>query len=245
MRAPTIIACVALAAASAAGAQQGVVHGVVHDTTGAPIPHASVTIVPDIRTRADSTGRFALRGVKPGFREIRVRRIGYTPFDATLEFKADGSDTVDAELEPSPRKLPTVVTRAERQCHRFKYEGVWCRKADSRGLVFTVEEIDELQPEFLADLVDGTKGLRVEFGLSNFGQTRFPRPIGRCVVQLLNGLPPLGGGWTPWARGAMPDIAGFEVYAPNETPPEYRFEARRGEPCWLFNVWTWDKLKTS
>ena len=245
---PSLVAAILLGTLAGAplAAQRGVVHGTVRDTSGAPVPDASVVIMPDRRARADSSGRFVLRDVKPGLHEIRVRRIGYGPYDATLRFKADGSDTVRAELPQSARKLPTVVTRAERQCQRYKYDGVWCRKADGRGLVFTVDEIDEAQPEFLADLIEGTKGLRVDFGVSSYGQTRFPRAIGRCMVTLLNGLPPLGGGWTPWARGAVDDIAGLEVYPPREIPPEYRFEARgRSEPCWLVNVWTWEKLKAS
>jgi hypothetical protein len=246
VRIPTLAALLGLLASAPLAAQRGVVHGTVRDTAGAPIPEASVVIMPDHRARADSAGRFVLTNVKPGLHEIRVRRVGFGPYDATLRFKADGSDTVRAELPASARKLPTVVTRAERQCHRYKYDGVWCRKADGRGIVLTVDEIDEAQPEFLADLIEGTRGIRVDFGASAYGQTRFPRPVGRCMVTLLNGLPPLpGNSWTPWARGATDDVAGLEVYRPNETPPEYRFEARRGEPCWLVNVWTWEKLKAS
>ena len=248
MRHETLALASLLAALSATSlaAQRTTVVGFVRDTAGHPIPEAAITILPDIRTRADSAGRFVLTDVKEGLREIRVRRMGYRPYDATIRVQGDGRDTVRAELERSPVELERGVTRAERQCQRYKYEGVRCRKADEKGLVFTIEEIDEMQPEYLADLIQGVEGLRIDFDVTSYGQTRFPRPVGRCLRQLVNGLPPLPGtSWTPWARSSVDDVAGLEVYRPTETPPEYRFEGQRGgEPCWLVNVWTWEKLKT-
>ncbi|HYD52023.1 MAG TPA: carboxypeptidase-like regulatory domain-containing protein [Gemmatimonadaceae bacterium] len=235
-----LAAAIAVVAAPLLPAQKGVVVGFAHDSAGGPIPDASV-VVADQRTRADSTGRFVVNGVKPGFREVHVRRIGYMPYDATLRLKADGSDTVRAELLLSPRRMPTIVTRATKQCKRYEYEGLMCRRADGRGIVYTIDEIDEEQPEFLADLFEGTRGVRVDLAISHYGQLRVPRAVGRCMVQLINGLHPLPG-WTPWARTSVVDVAGLEVYQPSEVPPEYRFEAHRGERCWLINVWTWDKL---
>ncbi|HYD52022.1 MAG TPA: carboxypeptidase-like regulatory domain-containing protein [Gemmatimonadaceae bacterium] len=242
-----IVACagvLGLLTGAPLAAQRGIVHGVVRDTAGAPVAMAVVTVPPDRRARTDSSGRFTLTGVRPGLREIRVRRIGYAPFDATLRLAADGRDTVRAELAPSPRRvLPPIVTRAERQCARRTYDGLLCRKADGRGLVFTVDEIDEMQPEYLADLLEHVEGLRLVYGIDSIrGPARYPRAVGRCLVQLRNGLPQMAY-WTPWARSTIDDIAGLELYRPRETPPEYRWYMRSDLPCWLLNVWTWDKLK--
>lgn len=247
MRLQTLVlaSALVLGASASLSAQKTTIVGFVRDTAGRPIPEAAITVLPGQRTRADSSGRFVLTDVKEGLREIRVRRIGFRPYDATIRVQGEGRDTVRAELESSPVELERVVTRAERQCHRYKYEGIRCRKADEKGLVFTVEEIDEMQPEFLADLLEGTEGLRIDFSVSAYGQTRFPRPIGRCIRQLINGLPQLPGTtWTPWARSSLDDVAGLEVYRPGEAPPEYRMDVLRGgESCWLVNVWTWEKLK--
>jgi hypothetical protein len=235
-----VVAC--LFSAGSVAAQRVTVVGIVHDTAGQPIPQASIVLEPDHRTRADSNGRFALTEVKTGLHALRIRRIGYRPYDAEIRIYGDGRDTIRAEMDVGPSRMPTIVTRAERMCSRYKYEGVWCRDKDGKGLVFTVEELDQEQPEWIADLLKGVPGLRVDFGVRGGWQSRFPRGFGRCVKTLLNGHES-SMGFNPWTRHAVDDIAGLEVYQPREVPPEYRHEAMRGgEQCILLNIWTWNTL---
>lgn len=227
-------------------AESGDIVGFVRDAQGAPIPNATVVVLPNQRTRADSSGRFVIENVKRGLREIRVRRIGYAAFDATIRVKADGRDTVRAELDPAPpRRLPAVVTRAERECDRFEYEGLLCRKEDGRGRVYTLDEIEELQPEYLADLLEGFQGIRVVYALDkSFGAARVPRSTEGCLVQLMNGRPNFAY-WTPWAKSSLDRVAGLEVYGPDELPPEYvRLYPRFRQRCGLIVVWTWDRIET-
>jgi hypothetical protein len=224
-------------------AQRGNVVGIVHDTAGRPIPQATVVLEPEHRARADSNGRFVFADVKAGLHALRIRRIGFRPYDAEIRIHGDARDTIRAEMEAGPSRMPTVVTRAERMCSRYKYEGVWCREKDGKGLVFTVEELDQEQPEYIADLLKGVPGLRVDFGIRGGWQARFPRGLGRCVKTLLNGRDSLVG-FNPWTNFAVDDIAGLEVFQPREVPPEYRHDAsgRGGERCILINIWTWNTL---
>lgn len=229
--------------AGSAHAQRVNLVGFVRDTAGRPVPNASVLVVPDQRARADSAGRFVVTSVKTGMQEVRVRRIGYKPYLATLHVHDDGRDTVRVELETSPVRLPALVTRAERKCAAHTYDGLVCRKADGRGKVYSVEDLDEAQPEFLADLFRDQKGFRIDFGLQGPLQTRFPRAVGRCLQLLVNGRQPIRGFYT-WSREWPEDIVGLELYLHDEVPQEYKFEAWRGaERCALVNVWTWHKLK--
>ena len=58
------------------------VRGVVSDTTGAPIPQASVglySVDGDWDTHTDSQGKFNIVGVPPGTYELEVKSPGFTP----------------------------------------------------------------------------------------------------------------------------------------------------------------------
>jgi hypothetical protein len=146
-------------------------------------------------------------------------------------------------MAASPRSLPAVVTRGKRDCAKFDYAGLRCRKADGRGLVLTIEDLDAARPEYLADLLASRPGIRVQYASSHFGPAQVPSTPGRCLVTLIAGMTSYRT-WSPWDSASVKDVVGLEVYAPHEIPPEFRYEARRGgESCWLINVWDWGTLK--
>jgi iron complex outermembrane receptor protein len=92
-----------------AEAQTGAIRGRVADSSGAPVAHASVSIVGLVaRTTTDDSGRYELRRVPGGSRTVRVRALGYRPGSSHLTL-AEGSAAVqDFSLEALPVSLAAI-----------------------------------------------------------------------------------------------------------------------------------------
>jgi hypothetical protein len=97
--------------------QTGVVRGIVRSTLGEAIPYAVVALEPGPPRRfTDDSGTFAFPGLAPGTYHLRVRQVGYKPFDTTLAVPRGGAVMVVASLEHLVVELEEirVVARASR-----------------------------------------------------------------------------------------------------------------------------------
>ncbi|GAC1685713.1 MAG: SusC/RagA family TonB-linked outer membrane protein [Gemmatimonadaceae bacterium] len=118
---PTVRAVLALVILLAAGASNraraqgnegtGTVRGrVTAAVSGRPIESAQVSILGTRRgTQTDDRGEFLLTGVPAGAQQLRVQRLGYTPFVRPLTVIAGQSATVDAALADAAAALDEVV----------------------------------------------------------------------------------------------------------------------------------------
>src|SRR5256886_5311795 len=92
-------------------AQTGSVEGTVTAAaTREPVVGAEVTIAgSNIGVRTGSDGRFALRNVPAGPREVRVLAIGYRLATLRLTVSADQVNQTSVQLTPSVLQLDAVV----------------------------------------------------------------------------------------------------------------------------------------
>ncbi len=96
-------------AAAPVGAQaSGVLRGRVRDaTSGRGLEAAQVTLLPSgISTLSDVDGAFAFPRVPAGAAAVRVLRLGYAPWEGTLEL---GAAQLEVTLRPQPQQLAGIT----------------------------------------------------------------------------------------------------------------------------------------
>ena len=93
-----------------------VVRGVVR-SHGVAVPYAVVELV-GLRGKqfSDDSGTFAFAGVPAGPVRLRVRQVGYRPFDATVEKSGGRPLVVPVELEPLVIELAAITIDVPRAC---------------------------------------------------------------------------------------------------------------------------------
>ena len=108
------------ATASEAAAQTATITGrVTGEPGGVPVVEARVYVVgTNIVTATNVEGRYTLRSVPSGAREVRVIRVGYQEQKKPVAVPPGGSVTLDFQLQPSVVQLQEVVTTATGQQRR-------------------------------------------------------------------------------------------------------------------------------
>ncbi|MBC7673700.1 MAG: SusC/RagA family TonB-linked outer membrane protein, partial [Polaromonas sp.] len=118
----TLVVALLLAAPRAAQAQQATVTGRVTEVgSGLPIPDAQVVIVGTTGgTLTNSDGRYTLRNVSIGLRQLRVVRIGYTELKRSITLAAGTPLSVDLALAKAVFELQPVATTATGEQRRVE-----------------------------------------------------------------------------------------------------------------------------
>ena len=99
-------------------AQTATVQGTVRDSAGGPIVGASVTIDrTTLRAVTTSTGRYVLRGVPAGPQVVRIRAIGFTPLEESVEVGAGTLDKDFAMARTAVELAPIDVVIGSRGRH--------------------------------------------------------------------------------------------------------------------------------
>ena len=130
----------------AASAQEAVVRGVVRDSTGGPLPGASVYLSGTARGDAtDAAGRYAIAGVPPGAYRVVASMVGFAPAAEPVVLAAGDTLTVALVLRERPLALGTARVEGERD-----------RRWERRLARFTREIIGE------STLADSTRILNPE-----------------------------------------------------------------------------------
>lgn len=112
-----VLACHVLAVVlvAPARAQTGtfVVNGRVTERgQGTPVANATVLLGEDHRAVTDSTGRFEVRGVRPGRYALTVEAFGYRTAQTSISVFQDVEGTV--QLDPQPVALDTIAVQPRR-----------------------------------------------------------------------------------------------------------------------------------
>ena len=105
-------------------AQGGTIRGSVADSSGAPLPNASITIEGTaLRTTSGSGGQYEVRGVPVGTRVVRARLIGFLSASAPVEVVSTDETRQDFTLVRSPVQLaPIDVVIGSRARHTASEE---------------------------------------------------------------------------------------------------------------------------
>lgn len=104
--------------AAPAESQTGTIVGrVVTREGGFPLPYGVIAL-PELGREqfTDDSGSFRIGGLPAGPTRLRVRRLGYAPFEVTIPVRADAADTVRIVLDRIAVRLATVDVREHPPC---------------------------------------------------------------------------------------------------------------------------------
>jgi len=87
------------------------------EATGQPLPYSTVTIDPiGLERFTDQVGVFVLYAVPPGKYKVRVRQLGYVPFDTTLTLSAEKNNPVFSLTRVANTLADVQVSAPPRMC---------------------------------------------------------------------------------------------------------------------------------
>jgi hypothetical protein len=138
------------------------VSGVVTDTSGAPVPNASLIVARRGRWISDADGNFRIGGMV-GTMEIEVRRIGLMPTRVTLTAARD--TTITVVMHPVAVTLGETRVMAART-DALTRNGFYDRMRDrelglNNGSFLTPEDIEERRANRTTQYIEGLPGIRV------------------------------------------------------------------------------------
>jgi hypothetical protein len=128
--------------------------GVVRDTARSPIEGAEVVIHSADRSASTSpAGAFRLDALSPGRYWVTVRRVGYVPIRAPLTLEPNRDRKIVFELVEMLRELPEVEVWAEETWWARRFREFTRRQKSRLGRFVTRDDIERMNPIYLADLV--------------------------------------------------------------------------------------------
>ena len=162
---------------------RGTVAGTVTDTSGRPFPDARVIMdeAPEVRT--DAEGRFTIRGVPAGTRQVELLAIGMSPVITPVDVMPNETVSLVAAL----RRITTldVVRVTGSRSSRFRINEFEERRKTSAGYIRDSSQI--AQHGSIASAFFAFSGVQVERGTNgsnSFYLSMAGGARGRCVPNL-------------------------------------------------------------
>ena len=216
-------------------ARRGRLIGRVYDAmTDDPVATAAVSVTGHAHESASNRqGQFILGDLRPGARELEVRRIGYATLRYPIEVMGDVTTEVEIGLVPTPVEMEPIVATVAR-LRRLEIKGFYERKywgeLVGNGYFFSPEYIERWRPSDLRFLVlSNVPGItwrgenrRMGSGFSNL----------TCRMKFyVDGFE-----WGGWPKIPGSQLAGVEVYkGPASLPAEFTGSDAR---CGAVVIWT-------
>jgi len=166
---------------------------------------AEVSLLPGLRTtRSDSSGAFHFDNVAPGHYTLRARQVGLEVANLDLVLSAQGAQQVRLSMRAGAQALSAVTIAGQRMLFPARYSDAYQRVAKGKGVFFTREQIDSLNPLDMKSLLQRAPTVHVnERGLT----------FERCQSGLVSNL---SSGFSRSAKsstlGAAPNPAHVQVY---------------------------------
>ena len=211
--------------------RRGFVAGLVTDATGRAFPEARVVLdsVTEVRTGED--GRFVLRGVPTGTRQLEVLSVGMVPMTPIVDVTAHDTASVAVQFSP-PVTLDGMKVVAGRTGRVMADEFTLRRKI---GAGYTMDSTEVAKFSNLPALFQGVPSLTVEYRRPNF-TISMPKGTGRCVPDIrLDGVE---AGFGHLADLAPAEVAGVEIYNRALIVPAQFARAGHPPECGMILVWT-------
>lgn len=228
----------------AAAPAQGL-RGVVVDSTGRPLAQADVILGENSRTRTDSLGQFRFGSSVVGRHRLRVRLIGYRPYESTVRVTAGRLTDVRITLRRSPQLLAEVRVTDTSLCAPNTVAGFECRRQSGIGMFRDAGQIRSLRPSAWSDMLDGMPDLRRRPVMTPDGLDWRPgAPAGKCLREIYNGEDPMFDGHVrkfPEEYLVPLDVIAIEYYVEYSQVPEafkrYAWPKSSMTPCALIVYW--------
>lgn len=220
----------------------GRVTGTVVDTTGAPVPGATVRVMPAREPYAvtDDSGRFVLERLPPGRVTLAVRRLGYAPDSATLDLAAGADVAARIPLKASAFVLEAITvsdTATSPWLRTFERR----REAGRGGYFFTRAEIVASQVQLTTDLLRRVPGAMIRSGRWGPSVVFTHGGVGAvpCRPQLYVHEMAYSGELNDFSPD---DIEGMEIYNGISTVP-IEFQSPVARSCGAIVIWTRDPTR--
>lgn len=251
--------------AAQSGGERSVTVRVV-DANGRAVPYAQVQLGSGETRVANDSGHAAFRASDADSVKVRVRRIGFTPFESWLHFADDGR--LIAVVRPLPQNIARVDifardTPLARSGFYDRMERV--RRGAVSAWFMTPEDLDLRNPARMSHLLGGQRFVKLQW---YNGRPVLTGRSGSCqLMVLLDGMrltgmleeaytpdgqreiQRLGGGDRGYAlfmagRSSIDDVVNaisvqaIEVYASAAAAPVELQRAAGPAPCGILAVWT-------
>src|SRR5881394_420216 len=126
-----------------------------------PISGARVTIVDKgLAAITDSTGRFAITGLRAGVFVIEISAIGYAGGSWRVTLTPGHVLTHGFDLDPLPFELPEVVVRGKQPPFARRFADFERRRQTGMGAYLTQEQIERANPTNLMDILVSIRGVQ-------------------------------------------------------------------------------------
>ena len=224
--------------------------GVVVDSAGHPLAGAEI-IAPDggARTTATDSGRFVIRGLKPGKTSFLVRAFGFAPASFTSELRPMRTRSVRVVLTRVTVQLSTIVVEEEINDKQLALSGFYDRRKSGFGTFITPEDIQAMDEAHVADILRGVRGVDIQPG-GTWGTVPYSRRDpgtfhGRCGMNVfVDGVAVTVNRDFPLETAIQgSELAAIEVYVgPSETPAKY-LGASNG--CGSIVIWSKGYLRNA
>jgi hypothetical protein len=241
-----VLALAAAGAASATGLTAQGVRGVVLDSAQRGLDEAEIIIGSGLeRVRSDSTGTFRLSTTLRGKQRVRVRLIGYRPYETNVNITEQAWTELRVTLKRMPQLLAEVRITDRNACAPTTVAGFECRRRAGGGMFRDAGEIRSLRPDAWSDMFDGMPGLRRVPMMTPDGLDWRPGVApSRCLRWLYNGHDPMFDGdvrKVPYTHLVTRDVIAIEYYQHYKDVPEvyqrFAWPKEEPSPCSLIVYW--------
>jgi len=234
----SLLTVIALAATPLSSAAQAILTGSVTDTSGVPIFGARVTVAGNTaETETDQKGKFRLVNVPMGQTSVRVRRLGFVPFEVAVQLAQRAEAEVRVRMTPVAVTLPAVVVRPGHVIYTGRLAGYYTRlEKKSSGYFISREEIDREHPSTTGQLLQHVPGIRA---LRGRGGITAIRMRGRTCWPLvfIDGTP-MPAGDVDLDAFVPSSIQGIELYLGSTTAPMAYIYDRSLSSCGTILIWS-------
>ncbi|HLV25532.1 MAG TPA: TonB family protein [Gemmatimonadales bacterium] len=215
-----------------------VVRGTVMDTLGRPIAGASVSVGGSHAAYSDSRGRFMLNRVPVGPARLAVRRLGFRPWQGTVEIEAAPVQEVRVSLRPTSISLETVVVRTTpREVFDSRLAGFEARRTSGGGSYIDRSQIESLSSASLIDVLRRMRGVRITT-LGNTMMTRVRIRNASCPPLVFVDGYPAHAGEFDLGMVEVSSLEGVEVYHGMAGIPAQFVSGQTEAGCGVVALWS-------
>jgi len=222
------------------------IRGVVLDSAARGLAEAEIIVGSGLeRVRSDSAGAFRLLTGLRGKQRVRVRLIGYRPYETTVNITAQAWTELRVTLKRMPQLLAEVRITDRNACAPTTIAGFECRRRAGGGMFRDAGEIRSLRPDAWSDMFDGMPGLRRVPMMTPDGLDWRPGVApSRCLRWIYNGHDPMfDGGVRKIPEGLLVtrDVIAIEYYQHYRDVPDvyqrFAWPKEETSPCSLIVYW--------
>lgn len=231
---PLLLCCAISAAAQTTSGKATLVGFVIAIPGDAPIRGAAVQLdTSQLRTVADSQGRFELDSIDPGTYVLHIRAIGYDEGAWRVRLHPDHVTTHAFSLDQQVVELPGVAVKGRLPLAERRYIDFERRRHTVSGAFFTQEDIEKANPPTLVDILATVRGVQQVCRVNDCVAKMVRAPPGCYPQYYLDG----NESSAYFARLTPPqDIKGIEVYrGSSEIPGEF---GGSNSACGVIVIWT-------